>query len=566
MIRLPAKLAVLAALLLVVACGAAPSDSEATATTSAAMITATGVDYSWARPSPSGLKSEGYTFAARYLSYDNTGKNLSKGEADALWAAGVDVVANWENSATAALNGYSQGVSDAQAADGQANADGIPAGRPIYFSVDFDASPGDQTAIDAYFDGIASVIGLARTGAYGGYYVIQRLFDAGKIKWGWQTYAWSGGQWDSRAQFRQVQNGITAAGDANCCDEDQAVVADFGQWHAAPPENPPRGYLDSAGCAGIAGWAQDPDVATTAIDVDVYFGGPAGAPNVPGMRVLADNDRPDLCKAIGSCNHGFSFPAPLGMLDGKTHEVHAYGIDAKGGPNPELADSPKTLACPNAKPPLDARAGVKRHVVDPASMKAWGFSMLTDVAPEPDAVVAEYPPSDDWSEKPALVQADDGSPEVWLVDRAMRRHVVSPASLAAWHRSFSEVVKKPAAEVDAMPVGPDLPATPFLVIGSGPAVWVIDVALGASGGPSGDGGAPSDDGGANGSNAGAGGSGGCSVGAAGEAPDVTWSMVLGSAAVAIVRRRRVKPSARSGAFAGTRARGGAPSRSAAPSR
>ena len=53
-----------------------------------------------------------------------------------------------------------------------------------------------------------------RTGAYGGYYVIKRAFDAGKITWGWQTYAWSGGQWDARAQFRQTSNGITAAGDS----------------------------------------------------------------------------------------------------------------------------------------------------------------------------------------------------------------------------------------------------------------------------------------------------------------------------------------------------------------
>src|SRR4051812_44703154 len=58
-----------------------------------------GVDYSYARPSPSGLHSGGYTFAARYFSYDNSnthGKILSAGEAKALIAAGVDVVSNWE--------------------------------------------------------------------------------------------------------------------------------------------------------------------------------------------------------------------------------------------------------------------------------------------------------------------------------------------------------------------------------------------------------------------------------------------------------------------------------------
>src|SRR4051812_26945212 len=54
-----------------------------------------GVDYSWSRPSPGWLRSAGFSFAARYLSHDST-KNISRGEADALRSAGVDIVANWE--------------------------------------------------------------------------------------------------------------------------------------------------------------------------------------------------------------------------------------------------------------------------------------------------------------------------------------------------------------------------------------------------------------------------------------------------------------------------------------
>jgi hypothetical protein len=185
-----------------------------------------GVDYAWARPSASHLKSEGYTFVARYLSYDTTGKNLTAGEVSALKAAGIDIVANWEWGADDALDGFNRGVEHAKAADKQAAALGMPSDRPIYFSCDFDATPGQQAAIDAYMDGVASVIGRSRTGAYGGYYVIKRLFDHGKITWGWQTYAWSGGQWDSRAQVRQIQNGI----EGGQLDKDEAVAADFGQW------------------------------------------------------------------------------------------------------------------------------------------------------------------------------------------------------------------------------------------------------------------------------------------------------------------------------------------------
>lgn len=206
----------------------APVDEQATE-----LALPSGIDYAWSHPTPASIRAAGYVFAARYLSYDTIGKNLSAGEAGALWAAGVDVVVVWEQTADAALNGYGQGVSDAQAASAQANAAGIPAGRPIYFAIDFDASTGQQGALDAYFDGVAAVIGRGRTGAYGGYYPVKRLFDAGKITWGWQTYAWSGGQWDGRAQLRQVQNAISVGGLGDCCDRDQAVAADYGQWHTS---------------------------------------------------------------------------------------------------------------------------------------------------------------------------------------------------------------------------------------------------------------------------------------------------------------------------------------------
>src|SRR5262245_38781806 len=86
-----------------------------------------GVDYSWARPSPTTLHAQGYSFAVRYLSYDTTGKNLSRAEATALINAGLDVVSNWEQSAMDALSGYSRGASDARSADQQALANGAPA-------------------------------------------------------------------------------------------------------------------------------------------------------------------------------------------------------------------------------------------------------------------------------------------------------------------------------------------------------------------------------------------------------------------------------------------------------
>jgi hypothetical protein len=224
------------ALLVTSACGVSPDTEE----DEQAVTTHYGVDYSFSRPSPATIKAQGYTFVSRYLSYGSS-KDLTKSEADALKAAGLDIVCNWEESATAALNGYSQGAADARAAQTEAVAAGMPATRPIYFSIDFDATPGQQTAINAYFDGVASVLGRSRTGAYGGYYPVQRLFNAGKIAWAWQTYAWSGGQWESRAQVRQIENGI----DNDQEDKDESVATDFGQWgpgttvETGPPPPPP---------------------------------------------------------------------------------------------------------------------------------------------------------------------------------------------------------------------------------------------------------------------------------------------------------------------------------------
>ncbi|MEV4755405.1 DUF1906 domain-containing protein, partial [Micromonospora sp. NPDC049559] len=237
-----------------------------------------GLDYSWSRPSISAIKAGGYSFVCRYLSH-TPDKNLTPSEAKSLINAGIDIVSNWEAGASAALQGYAKGVADAEDAKAQAEDCGMPAGRPIYFSVDFDATAEQQTAINSYFDGIASVIGRGRTGAYGGYYVIKRLFDAGKITFGWQTYAWSGGQWDSRAQLRQIQNGITVGGAD--CDLDEAVATDFGQWSTgAVPLSRYIYTLESAVVyetfGAATGWVKNSLNVPTAADVLSATWSPAG--------------------------------------------------------------------------------------------------------------------------------------------------------------------------------------------------------------------------------------------------------------------------------------------------
>lgn len=109
---------------------------------------------------------------------------------------GIDLVVVFETTAHRALAGFDAGAADASSAAQRAATVGMPEDRPIYFAVDFDAAPKQQPPIDDYFRGVATELGLAWTGAYAGYWVVSRLFDAGLIRWGWQTYAWSGGNWD----------------------------------------------------------------------------------------------------------------------------------------------------------------------------------------------------------------------------------------------------------------------------------------------------------------------------------------------------------------------------------
>lgn len=190
------------------------------------MTSIPGVDYAWSHPGGAALKAAGAQFACRYLSPDSS-KNLTRTEAADLAAHGVWAVVVWESTAARARAGRAAGVADARTALIQATAAGMPSGRPIYFAVDFDATPGDQTLINAYLDGASSVIGRDRVGIYGGYYPVKRALDAGKATWAWQTIAWSGGQWDARAVIRQgaqtTVNGVS-------CDLNTATADDYGQW------------------------------------------------------------------------------------------------------------------------------------------------------------------------------------------------------------------------------------------------------------------------------------------------------------------------------------------------
>jgi len=191
-------------------------------------MTIEGVDYSWGRPAPADLTAAGKWFACRYLSYSDTGKNLTAEEADELIAEGIAVVSNWEWDWGDALGGYTAGVEYATEAKRQHEQCGGPPEAPIYFSVDFDMGMSDEATVGQYFAGIASILPMERIGIYGGYDTIVSAVDHGWARWLWQTYAWSYGQWHPDAHIRQYQNGVIVAGAE--VDLNQATTEKYGQW------------------------------------------------------------------------------------------------------------------------------------------------------------------------------------------------------------------------------------------------------------------------------------------------------------------------------------------------
>lgn len=214
-------------------------------------MTVLGIDYAWVHPDPAAIAAAGYTFACRYLSHDAT-KNLTLSEAQALATHSIWIVSNWEYGAQDMLRGYAGGVADAQLALQQATAAGMPPGRPVYFSADWDVTPAQEATLLAYLSGADSVLGWSDVGEYGGYYPLKTALDSGATRWAWQSPAWSGGQWDGRATIRQT--GTATIGGVQV-DVNQAMADDYGQW--MPGRLPGAATQSAATTVAARNWRTD---------------------------------------------------------------------------------------------------------------------------------------------------------------------------------------------------------------------------------------------------------------------------------------------------------------------
>lgn len=215
------------------------------------------IDFSFARPPMDKLNRHLIVGLGRYLwkpKYDDgrTNKGLSREEATGYLNSGKSIFQIYEADGKELLGGFQAGVEAAKAAEAYRVAAGLPA-CAVYFNVDYNAPDEDLPAILAALDGAASVIGLDRVGLYAGYYIIKAAFDAGKIKWGFQTYAWSRKvnsepiHWDERAQLRQWSNGQW--GDS--VDFVWAMAPEYGQNPVVPKPNPDPDPKPEPGNGGL---------------------------------------------------------------------------------------------------------------------------------------------------------------------------------------------------------------------------------------------------------------------------------------------------------------------------
>jgi LysM repeat protein len=189
-----------------------------------------GVDFSYDPPMGAELQAAGITAAMVYITDPDPAagnKGITQARWDDLGRHGVAMGLVWELGNAAVLAGFDQGVADAKNAQANLNALRGPANRrPIYFAIDFDIQPGQYAKAEAYFHGVATVIGLSRTGAYGHDAILDHLTGRGVITFRWQTYAWSKGVRDASNHVLQYDNG-QALGAATV---DLCLMLPAGNW------------------------------------------------------------------------------------------------------------------------------------------------------------------------------------------------------------------------------------------------------------------------------------------------------------------------------------------------
>ena len=201
------------------------------------------------------IRAAGYAGVVNYVSMSRPGtsfgaKPITRPYAESLTKAGLVIVSNYQygkpggSAPSDFTRGYAGGVADARTAWQLHTAAGGGASAPIFFSIDEDISreTWNRVALQ-WFRGINSVLGVQRTGVYGGIDVCHWAAVDGVIGnsrtpgrvWAWQTRAWSGNRVHPNAVLYQrivatKSNPGPLVGGFEV-DVNDVLAQDCGQWN-----------------------------------------------------------------------------------------------------------------------------------------------------------------------------------------------------------------------------------------------------------------------------------------------------------------------------------------------
>ena len=116
-------------------------------------------------------------------------------------------------------------------------------------------------------------------------------------------------------------------------DDSEYVVVDV-----VKPNGIPNGFIDTASCSSVDGWASDPDTASP-LNVHIYKSNTDGSNKTFVTGILADRYRAD----VGT--HSFSWAIPESLKTGNAYTLYFYAINQSEGNNPLIGQ--KNILCAN---------------------------------------------------------------------------------------------------------------------------------------------------------------------------------------------------------------------------
>jgi hypothetical protein len=216
------------------------------------------IDYSMRQIPADQIRGAGYAGVINYVSLSRPGshfgaKPITRPYADSLRATGLVIVSNYQygkpggTAPSDFTRGFAGGVADARTAWQLHTAAGGGSSAPVFFSVDDDINRNTWNDVALqWFRGINSVLGVQRTGVYGGVEVCRWAAADGVIgnsstpgrRWAWQTRSWSRGERDAAAVLYQrvvstAANPGPVVGGIEV-DVSDVLAPDCGQWNLHP--------------------------------------------------------------------------------------------------------------------------------------------------------------------------------------------------------------------------------------------------------------------------------------------------------------------------------------------